>query len=162
MKKSMLVFVVLLITACGILFGADPALATQSHSGPEGLVVHQIAHLFFVFSMGILVYWLRLRRLTVESGWRFIQYAAVLLIIWNIDAFAVHLLDEATEILDIQRLGNWHIQIRADSGYEFLELVYYLIKLDHVWCVPALVLLYMGLRRLTRGDALKESKTGLS
>ena len=158
----MLVFVVLLITACGILFGADPALATQSHSGPEGLVVHQIAHLFFVFSMGILVYWLRLRRLTVESGWRFIQYAAVLLIIWNIDAFAVHLLDEATEILDIQRLGNWHIQIRADSGYEFLELVYYLIKLDHVWCVPALVLLYMGLRRLTRGDALKESKTGLS
>ena len=44
------------------------ALATQTHGEPEGLVVHQITHLVFIFSMGTLVFWLRQRKLVVETG----------------------------------------------------------------------------------------------
>ena len=66
------------------------ALATQTHGEPEGLVVHQITHLVFIFSMGTLIFWLRKRKLVVETGWRYIQYAALLFILWNLDAFAVH------------------------------------------------------------------------
>lgn len=58
------------------LMPVDNAGATQVHGGPEGLYVHQIAHFFFMFSMAILIYWLRERRLVQEKGWRFVQYAA--------------------------------------------------------------------------------------
>ena len=73
---------------------ATPALATQTHGQPEGLYVHQIAHLFFIISMGILEFWLRQRNLIKEKGWKYIQLAAVLFILWNIDAIIVHFLDE--------------------------------------------------------------------
>lgn len=137
-----------------VLLPAVPALATQSHGEPEGLVAHQLAHLFFIFSMGNLAFWLRERYLTERSGWRYIQYAAIFLVLWNIDAFAVHLMDEHTAVLQISRPDTWRIGIAAESGYESLVLVYYLAKLDHLLCVPALFLLYMGLRRLA-GEAGK-------
>lgn len=53
------------------------AVATQPHGDPEGIVVHQFSHLFFVFSMGLLIYWLRRRDLSKQPGWREINYAAV-------------------------------------------------------------------------------------
>jgi len=152
LKRNIHLISVCVLTVCGVLFSAVPALATQSHGEPEGLVANQLVHLFFIFSMGTLVFWLKERCLTEKSGWRYIQYAAIMLILWNIDAFAVHLMDEFTDILDIQRIGSWQIRISAESGYESLELFYYLAKLDHLLCVPALFLLYLGLRRLAREE----------
>ncbi len=73
---------------------AQPAGATQAHGPPEGLYVHQLSHLFFIFAMAILIYWLRSRGLVREQAWRYIQYAALFFILWSIDAFLVHLLDE--------------------------------------------------------------------
>lgn len=150
-KKNVIIstiFVFLLMALCTDLIGAAPAWATQKHGDPEGLLVHQIAHIFFAITMALLVYWLRSRNLTIKSGWRFIQYAAVLLVVWNVDAFLVHMLDEASGLLHIKRVGNWHIQIVAENADKTLEVLYYLAKLDHLWCVPALALLYFGLRRL--------------
>ena len=131
-----------------LLFRAAPALATQTHGEGEGLVVHQIAHLFFVFSMGTLIYWLRARKLPGENGWRLIRYAAFFLILWNLDAFAAHFLDEQGGLIRMVRRG-WDIHIESAPGYEMLAPVYYLAKLDHLLCVPALVLLLRGLLRLT-------------
>ncbi len=158
MKQHPILVIALVSILVAIAAGASPAHATQTHSEPEGLVVHQIAHFFFALSMGLLVYWLRARQLTFKSGWRFIQYAAILLILWNVDAFAVHVLDEFTGVLSIQKIGHWHIRIDAQGGYAALAPFYYLAKLDHVWCVPALVLLFLGLRRLTREENLSPSK----
>jgi len=134
----------------GLILAADPALATQTHGGAEGLVVHQLAHLFFLFSMGILAYWLRERGLTIQTGWRYIQFAAILLIIWNIDAFTVHMLDEYADFIRFERINNWQVSITSASRSSTLEIFYYLAKLDHLWCVPALVLMYIGLKRLAR------------
>ena len=72
----------------------------------------------------------------------------MLLIVWNLDAFLVHTLEEASGLLEIRQIDNWQIQITARNGSRALEIVYYLAKLDHLWCVPALVFLYIGLRRL--------------
>jgi len=55
---------------------SEPALATQAHNAPEGLYAHQLAHVFFIISMGVLIYWLRERKLVQAVGWRYIQYAA--------------------------------------------------------------------------------------
>lgn len=145
--------IILLIVAIDFFLVPDPALATQTHGDPEGLVVHQLAHLFFLFSMGILAYWLQERGLTFKSGWRYIQYAAILLMIWNVDAFTVHMLDEYTNIIQIERISNWQVRVASANGNSALEILYYLVKLDHLWCVPALLLLYIGMKQLAGDDS---------
>jgi hypothetical protein len=131
---------------------ADYALATQSHGHPAGLYGHQIAHVFFLFSMGLLIFWLRHRGLIRSAGWRYIQYASLFFIFWNTNAFLVHTIEEQMAVLEISRRSPWQITIQAQPGFQWLGYVYYVAKLDHLLCVPALVFLYIGLKRL-----LKES-----
>jgi hypothetical protein len=138
-------FFVLLMT---LLLLADPVLATQTHGEPEGLYVHQIAHLFFIISMGSLEFWLRQRNLVQEPGWKYIQLAAIFFIVWNLDAVLVHLMDEHLDILGIAKIDLWHIQIESSQGHYSLPILYYVLKLDHLFCVPAMFFLYLGLRRL--------------
>jgi len=142
-----------------ILCLAHPAAATQAHGAPEGLFVHQLSHLFFIFAMAILIYWLRSRALVREIGWRNIQYAALFFILWSLDAFFVHLLDEQFVLIQVTRTGPWQIQLDTPDGMAWLGGVYYLLKLDHLLCVPGLIFLYMGLRRLCPPETVAE-KTG--
>ena len=132
------------------------ALATQGHGGIEGVYAHQFAHVFFIVSMGILIYWLRERKLVQEAGWRLIQYSALFFILWNIDTIIVHALDDQFRIIRTQGVGTWQIQISDAYSHNFIKLLYYVAKLDHLLCVPALVLLYLGLKRL------KETSIGAS
>lgn len=124
------------------------ALATQGHGGIEGVYAHQFAHVFFIVSMGILIYWLRERKLVQETGWRLIQYSALFFILWNIDTILVHALDDQFRIIQAQPVGTWQILISDGYNHNFIKLFYYVAKLDHLLCVPALVLLYLGLKRL--------------
>lgn len=128
----------------------DPALATQAHGDPEGLYVHQFAHAFFIISLGIFIYWLRFRNLVGETGWRYIQYAAVFLILWNADAAIAHLLDEQLQIIEVERIGPWHINITSADNTVFTVVLYYLAKLDHLLCVPALFFFSAGIRQLLK------------
>jgi hypothetical protein len=139
-----------------VLFFPEQAMATQTHGGLEGIYAHQFAHLFFIVSMGILIFWLRERDLVREKGWRFIQYSAVFLILWNFDTFLVHLLDEQLEIINVSKIDAARILIESSRGGRLIEAFYYAAKLDHLFCVPAMWFLYSGLRCL-----LKETNTGL-
>jgi len=143
MKPSLLLAAILTVIPA-------QALATQGHGGIEGVYAHQIAHIFFLISMGVLIYWLRQRGLVREPGWRYIQYAAFFLILWNMDTILVHALDDQLGIIVTERIGSWQIQIVDRKGGLTLKLIYYLAKLDHLLCVPAIVCLYIGLRRLLR------------
>lgn len=131
-----------------LLAGVTPVWATQTHGEPEGLVVHQLSHLFFVFSMGLLIYWLRQRKLVKQKAWRYIQYGALLFILWNINTFGVHLLDEQVDLIRIRQLDDLHLQIDTTDWYSYLGVIYYIGRLDHLLCVPALFCLYLGLKRL--------------
>jgi hypothetical protein len=136
--------------ALGLLCIATPALATQTHGQPEGLYIHQIAHLFFIISMGILEYWLRQRNLVREPGWKYIQLAAVFFILWNANAFTVHFLAEQVDFLKVSAVDQWHITISVAGGSKGMALLYYILKLDHLLCVPAMVCLYLGLKSLLK------------
>jgi hypothetical protein len=145
-KDFSFIFVFVLL----LLFEADDAFATQAHSDPEGIHTHQFSHLFFMVSMGILIYWLRARNLIIELGWKYIQYSAFFFILWTLDAFTVHLLDEQLQVVTITKIDAW--KIRIDNVYDsnWMTLLYYIIKLDHLLCVPALFFLYKGLKLLWR------------
>lgn len=138
------------IIAVGAILCPRAAWALQTHGDPEGLYVHQFAHTFFAFSMGLLIYWLRKWGLAAHAGWRAIQYAAFFFILWNINAIVGHWLEELTELIVIKRSGTLRIEIVSAQGFDWLALIYYLVKLDHLLCVPALFCLMLGLRRLYR------------
>lgn len=134
-----------------------PAMATQGHGGIEGVYAHQFAHLFFLFAMGSLTYWLRARGLVRHPGWRMIQFSALFFILWNVDTILVHALDDQFELIQVQRIGMWKIQITDSFDHNGLKLFYYFAKLDHLLCVPALVFLYIGLRRLLASRPLEST-----
>ena len=132
-------------------------MATQGHGGIEGVYAHQFAHLFFLFAMGSLIYWLRARGLVRNPGWRMIQFSALLLILWNVDTLLVHALDDQFDLVQVQRSGMWKIQLTDTFDHNGLKMVYYVAKLDHLLCVPALLFLYIGLRRLLEGGPMESA-----
>lgn len=145
----------------GLLFAAaGPAEATQAHGPPEGLYVHQLSHLFFIVAMAILIYWLRSRGLVQETGWRHIQFAALFFLLWSLDAFFVHILDEQLLLVQATRAGPWRIHLDPPDGYGWLAFVYYLLKLDHLLCVPGLLFLYTGVRRLFVDQQIPAGRQG--
>jgi len=152
----------LLAVCIWILITPSYAFATQGHGGIEGVYAHQLAHIFFIISMASLIYWLRERRLIQERGWQLIQYSAFFFILWNIDAFFVHFLDDQFKMIAVKRIGSWQIQLRDMYDNNTLKLLYYFAKLDHLLCVPALIFLYLGLKRLlkdSRLDPVRGNKT---
>jgi hypothetical protein len=138
---------------------ALPVLATQGHGQPEGLYAHQMAHLFFIVSMGVLIYWLRDRQLVHISGWRYIQFAALFFILWNVNAYTVHYLEEQLDLLQITRRGPWQLEVQAPDGFKWLAVLYYAAKLDHLLCVPAMVFMYLGLKRLLHENSATAGRT---
>lgn len=128
------------------------AWATQTHGGLEGLYVHQFAHVFFTFSMGLLIFWLRKWGLVTAAAWRHIQYAAIFFIAWNIDAIVSHWLLEQSGLIDVSTIDGMQMRISTADGLSWLAGLYYLTKLDHLLCVPALIFLFLGLRRLLRSS----------
>lgn len=126
-----------------------PAMAIQPHGDPEGIVVHQFSHIFFIFSMAILIYWLRNRQLSLQPGWREIKYAALFLALWSVMAFLGHMLDEQLGWIVTRRTDTWTMHVDSTRGGALLEWVYYIAKLDHLLCVPGLFFLYRGLAVLS-------------
>lgn len=133
-----------------VLLASVPALATQGHAGIEGVWVHQFAHLFFLFSMLLLIYWLRQAGLVKVPGWRYIQYAALFFILWNMDTMLVHFLDEQIQAVSVHSSGAWTIKVVTAGDRDWLAVLYYLAKLDHLLCVPAMVFLMLGLRHMVK------------
>lgn len=129
---------------------AGRAEAFQVHPAAEGLWAHQLGHLFFTISMGILIYWLRAHRLVSEKGWRLIQYSALFFILWNVEAVVVHYLDDRHDLFQTINAGVWQGVINPVEGPKNLTILYYIGKMDHLICVPAVLFLYLGLRDLLR------------
>jgi hypothetical protein len=124
------------------------AWAFQSHPEPEGLYVHQIAHVLFLLSMGVLAYWLEQNRFTLQRGWRFIQIACVFFILWNLVAFSGHWVEDKIPSASVSGEPDWTQKI--DLGAHPLVPIYYILKLDHLVSVPAMIFLFLGIRSLYR------------
>lgn len=140
---------VLLSAAAVMLFSCN-AYATQLHASAEGIITHQIGHLFFLFSMVVLIFTIRDKYLDIEPGWRLIQYSAFFFVLWNLDALSAHFLDNQIYIVKTRTLSFRQILIEVEGNSPVLAWAYYLLKLDHLLCVPAMLFLYMGLSKLVK------------
>ncbi|SLM27625.1 conserved membrane hypothetical protein [Desulfamplus magnetovallimortis] len=127
-----------------------PAFATQMHSSSEGVLVHQLGHLFFLFSMVILYFTIQGKQLHDEKGWRYIQFSALFFVLWNLDALTVHFLDNQTHIVIPHIRSIWEIEFDLSKSSSQLAMFYYFLRLDHLLCLPGMIFLWRGLALLLK------------
>jgi hypothetical protein len=153
-------FISVIAIALFILLPMD-ASATQLHSHTEGIITHQAGHLFFLFSMVVLIFTITGKGLNKQKSWRLIQYSAFFFILWNLDAVAAHFFDNQIHIVKIENISIWKIKIITHPDSSLLAWVYYILKLDHLLCVPAMLFLYKGLSNFVNDQKRIELKKGL-
>jgi len=128
-----------------LFFLPPDVFATQLHAASEGIITHQVGHLFFLFSMVALIFTITGKALDTQKGWRLIQYSAIFFILWNLDAIAAHFFDNQIQVVKIENISLGQIRVVARNGSPVLAWIYYGLKLDHLLCVPALLFFYRGL-----------------
>jgi hypothetical protein len=143
----------MLLVPVGILVGilapwGSQALAIQSHGGGEGLYVHQGAHLFFIVSMASVAWRIRRSALKEQRAWRLMSTAAWLMVAWNIWAFTGHALETFVPGEHLVRVPG------TDTPALLVETVrdvcYYVLRMDHLLAVPAVLYFYLALRAMLR------------
>jgi hypothetical protein len=135
-------------------------MATQMHKGLEGILVHQLGHVFFLLSMVGLIFTITGKGLNLQKGWRMIQYAAFSFILWNLDALAVHFFDNQVHAVSMENISLSKVKIISESGAPLLTYAFYIMKLDHLLCVPAMLFLYRGLSSLVTDEKNRQKKAG--
>jgi hypothetical protein len=128
-----------------VLLLPGDASAIQVHPAPEGLYAHQIAHVFFIASMAFFAFWLEKTRLVKAKGWRYIQLSSFWFILWNIGAMLGHVIDSFLEESAFVGAG-WSKALVVEEA--IAPYLYYVLKMDHLICVPAMVFLLLGLKKL--------------
>ncbi|MCD4743807.1 MAG: hypothetical protein K8R67_15195 [Desulfobacteraceae bacterium] len=140
------------ITIAGLILFPIDGYTTQLHSGSEGIITHQIGHFFFLFSMVTLIFTITSKGLNKQKGWRLIQYAAFFFILWNLCAITTHFFDNQIHAVTIENISLGKIKIIANNDSLMLAWFYYILKLDHLLCVPAMLFLYKGLSNLVEAQ----------
>ena len=100
--------------------------------------------------MVVLIFTIREKNLDAQKGWRLIQYSAFFFILWNLDALTAHFLDNQIYVVRMKTLSFTQVLIETESGSNVLAWVYYILKLDHLLCVPAMLFLYFGVSSLVK------------
>lgn len=133
----------------------DSAWALQPHGEPEGLYLHQMAHLLF---SGSLIYLFLHTKKTKElqgKGWQYLQIFCILFAAWNLLALIGH---EAAKFLEPEDFINQDSWFGIITGpVTSTKLLYFITKMDHLIYVPALFCLVIALRKFNQ-EAVKEEE----
>lgn len=122
------------------------AWAVQGHAAPEGLYVHQLAHVFYAAALCYLFWDIR-RSKFKSNGWNLIQIFCVVMVFWNAVAFTGHSVEAFMDSAHLTaNTGYW--STRLQGPFTTINILYYITKLDHVVSVSALFFLCLGMRRI--------------
>jgi len=154
MKRADKMHIAILILV--FLFGeAKSAWALQSHPPPEGIYVHQMAHILFMGALAYLYWHTRRTPAIASKGWRYLQIFCIILFLWNLMAFTGHEISEYLKATDIIDKNSLNEQIAAPIT--FAKALYYFTRMDHFLNVPALLALVISLRTFYQ-EARKEAE----
>ena len=133
----------------------EQSFAIQAHGAPEGLYVHQMAHLLFSAALGYL-FWDTKRSGFSGRGWTYLRIFCVLTILWNLLAIVGH---AAAEILHSESYtnGGEYLYRAVQFPLTFVELIYYIAQLEHLVMVPGMIFLVLSLRYFYK-DSMKAEK----
>ena len=139
-----------------VLLSASPAWALQTHGDPEGLYVHQIAHLLFSVALAYLWWHTRKTPAVASNGWRLLQLFCLLTILWNLVAVIGHQVYQHLEPADFLDTGT--LEERLSLPLDGRKLLYLASSLDHLLLVPALAALALALRTFCREARREEGQ----
>ncbi len=137
---------------CCMLF-PEKSMALQTHGEPEGIYVHQMAHILYMTAMCYL-YWDTNRSIFSGRGWTYLRIFCVFTILWNLLALVGHASTGHLHPEDFT-VADGYLSSRLNMPLTFVKIVFYTAKLDHLLAVPALFFLYMSLRSFYK-DSLEE------
>ena len=83
-------------------------LAVQEHGGAEGLLSHELAHLFFTFSVTYLFIKISLSKEKKKSPYHELRMASLFFIIWNVITFVTHIL---REYMDKSQFQGFYLRV---------------------------------------------------
>ncbi len=152
LKYSILPFVALIYC----LVFPQQGMALQTHSQPEGIYVHQMAHIFFMAALGYL-YWDTRRSAFSGRGWTYLRVFCVLTILWNILALIGHTATQNLHPEDFTHVDGYLFS-KVNMPLTFIKIVYYTAKLDHLLTVPAMFFLYMSVRSFYQHSLKEDSE----
>ena len=143
---------------CPLFLVPDNAWALQSHGAPEGLYVHQMAHVSVAIAM---TYWFwDIRRSSFNGrGWQYLQVFCVLMLTWNIVAFIGHTVAINLDAVHISSAAGY-LNGRIVGPINFQKGLFYVTKFDHFILVPAFFYLFIGVRSLFIDVVEEESREG--
>jgi hypothetical protein len=121
------------------------AWALQSH-GYVGLYVHQGAHLLFLGAMIGFALRLRASELTAQPGWRRMALGAWFFGVWNIWAFIGHFITLTIPDHNVVVLEGDLVPSLLMATWK--ELTYYVLRMDHLLSLPAIIFFYLGIRAI--------------
>lgn len=132
--------------AASLLVIPRSVYALQTHGAPEGLFAHQGAHLFLIVSLVIFLVNIRRSSLDEQKSWRLLFRGTLLLALWNLWAFFGHQAEVYMPESSVVLLPGRHIPSVLVASWR--EAAFYVFKMDHLICLPALLFFYGGLRRI--------------
>ncbi len=132
------------LTVLGTLLDPSPSWALQSHETPEGLYVHQMAHIIFMVSLAYLAW--GIHRIAFSGrGWKHLQFFCFLMFLWNGIALIGHSVSITINKSDFFTESTyWYTEL--SGPFTLSKVIYYIAKLDHIASVPALLFLFLALR----------------
>jgi len=150
MRKYFILPCIVLI-CCMLL--PEQSMALQTHSEPEGIYVHQMAHVLYMAALGYL-FWDTKRSTFAGQGWIYLRIFCVLTILWNFLALIGHASSSHLRPEDFTHV-NGYLFSKVNMPLTFVKVIYYAAKLDHLLAVPAMLFLYLSLRSFYK-DAVKD------
>jgi len=147
-KNKHKLFLFLLISAL-IVFPGN-AWAVQNHGAPEGLYVHQLAHIFYTAAMCYLFWGVRQSAFKAQ-GWRYLQIFCVFTVLWNVVAFTGHTLVFYIHSGDFTHEAGY-LSTRLQGPFNRVKFWYYFTQLDHLFSIPSLFFLYLAMKHIYRSS----------
>ena len=135
------------------------ALGIQTHGAPEGLYVHQGAHILYMAAMLIFAINIHRSGLDRRKAWRLVAGGAWLLLFWNMWAFTGHYVETLVSADSFIRVPGRKVARLVMFGWQ--EYAYYFLKMDHLFCFPAILLFYLGLKEMRRDFEEDREEEGL-
>lgn len=135
------------LTACAttaiVTIFANQAHALQPHEGLEGMITHEVGHLFFIIGVVYLLVRSRSRRWS-GPGWKDFKLFLWFVLAWNAVAFAGHWIEL---YIPPEQFIKSDGRTTAFVITGFGDIVYYISILDHIVLLPASIFLLLALRR---------------
>ncbi|GAB6191314.1 hypothetical protein [Desulfocastanea catecholica] len=132
------------LTVLLVLGQTESAWALQAHGAPEGIYVHQMAHLLFMGALAYLYWHTRRSPVLVSKGWKYLQLFCILLFCWNVLTFVGHATFEHLLATDFIQRESWGEQLAPPLSVT--KTLYFISKMDHFLYLPALIALVISLR----------------